>query len=225
MRTSAAVERLAELFGARLRWIGPAPEGVVNINLTGFTAEEALARVLRNRSYMLVLGKQPEIQVLAGAADASGSAAQVWQPIDLEPVEDANIHAEAGHDETEAEVSAPADQDGGSSSAQESHPVQPIDQARELAQLRRIAQIDEIAHAPGKRKMIGSELDAIVRGDDEPAVRLAAAERLFSIDPSHAETSLAWLASDADSAVSQRAEALLAAARESRADADLGARR
>jgi len=99
----------------------------------------------------------------------------------------------------------------GGSSARASAGAQPTDQERELAQLRRMAEVDQIAHADGESMDVGAELDAIVRSRDEPVVRLAAAERLLAIDPDHAASALAWLTSDADPMVRRRAEALLAA--------------
>lgn len=178
LRTDAAVELLATMLGARVRWIAPADASVVRARLTGLTLEQALARLLRHRSYLLIEGQHPEIHVLGrldgGARDAT--------------------------DDPDAPA-APADESW-----------------REMARLRRVAEVDRIAHADADSADVAAELDAVVRSEDEPAVRLAAAERLVAMEAAQAAGALAWLSSDAHPTVRQRAEVLLAAVAAERVD-------
>jgi len=173
VRTDEAVARLARLLGARLRWTPPEDARPVDLCLTGLRVEEALARLLGSRSYLLVLGERAEIQVLGAPAsprlDRQSAAGGPSGP----------ALAEAGD---------------------------------ELATMRRLAAVDEAAYARGAGVDPREALDAIVRGDDAPPVRLAAAERLLALDPQRAAAALAWLSSDRDDAVRARAAALLALA-------------
>jgi hypothetical protein len=180
-RTRDAVAELASLLGARLRWIAPPGEGVVSVAVAGLGVEQALARVLGERSYLLLLGPAPEIHVLGGEDGTLG----------------------------DGPPPPPAASDGG----------------RERARLRRMAEVDRIAYGDAEPDQVGAELDALARTSDDPAVRLAAAERLFALDPGAAAGTLAWLSNDGDPAVRDRAEALLAAAREAGAGAQADAGR
>ncbi|MBM4245153.1 MAG: hypothetical protein FJ148_15280 [Deltaproteobacteria bacterium] len=76
-RVDDAVAMVARAAGGRLVWHGAAPEGAVHADLAGSTVAEALARLLRERSYMLLLGRSVEVHVLASGDTGWHSSASV----------------------------------------------------------------------------------------------------------------------------------------------------
>lgn len=179
MQTDQALDEIAALLGARVRWAVAPGEDKVTATLTGLTIREAIARLLRGRSYLLELGQRREIRVLSGEGQLAIAGPSARQRLNAE-------NREPG-----------------------------------LQQMQRMAEIDRLVHPDDEDDDINEDavetarqrLSEIVTGSDAPAVRLAAAEKLFVLDRGAAETTLPWLTSDSDPMVRERAEVLLAAAR------------